>query len=61
VSLGHSLGLEIIAEGVETAKQLALLRAEGCDEAQGFFYARPMSSEDLVAFVTQRGAQAQSA
>ena len=50
VSLGHSLEMEVIAEGVETAEQLALLRAEGCDEIQGFYFARPMNAKDFIAF-----------
>src|SRR5665647_2131184 len=61
VSLGHSLDLEIVAEGVETAEQLALLRAEGCDEVQGFYFAAPMPSEELVAFFSENRAQARSA
>jgi diguanylate cyclase (GGDEF)-like protein/PAS domain S-box-containing protein len=56
VSLGHSLGLEITAEGVETEKQLSVLRAEGCDEAQGYYYARPMPKSELVAFIAQKAA-----
>ncbi len=61
VSLCHSLELDIVAEGVETAEQLALLRAEGCNEVQGFYFAQPMPAEDLVAFVNERGAQARIA
>jgi diguanylate cyclase (GGDEF)-like protein/PAS domain S-box-containing protein len=61
VSLGHSLGLEIVAEGVESAEQLALLRTEGCDEVQGFYFAAPMPSEELVAFFSENHAQARRA
>jgi EAL domain-containing protein (putative c-di-GMP-specific phosphodiesterase class I) len=61
MNLGHGLDLEIVAEGVETAEQLALLRAEGCDEVQGYYYARPMPAEDLIAFVSENSAQARSA
>jgi diguanylate cyclase (GGDEF)-like protein len=42
VTLGHSLELVVVAEGVETADQLAKLREEGCDEVQGFYFGRPM-------------------
>jgi diguanylate cyclase (GGDEF)-like protein len=41
ISLGHALGLKIIAEGVETADQAGLLTALGCDQLQGFYFARP--------------------
>jgi EAL domain-containing protein (putative c-di-GMP-specific phosphodiesterase class I) len=61
VSLGHSLDLEIVAEGVETVQQTTILRAEGCDEVQGFFFAGPMSAEDLIAFVQENRARARSA
>ena len=51
VSLGHNLGLEVIAEGVETAAQVAHLRAEGCDEVQGFYFGRPMRVDTLIELV----------
>ena len=41
-SLGHDLGLEVTAEGVETQEQLEVVRRESCDEVQGFYFARPM-------------------
>ncbi|WP_133717292.1 MULTISPECIES: sensor domain-containing phosphodiesterase [Methylocaldum] len=47
ISLGHSLRLTVIAEGVETEQQLAFLRDEGCDQAQGFFFSRPLSVKAL--------------
>lgn len=50
IALGHSLELSIIAEGVETEEQVRFLHDEGCDEFQGFHYARPMTFEDFVAF-----------
>jgi diguanylate cyclase (GGDEF)-like protein/PAS domain S-box-containing protein len=61
ISLGHSLDLEIVAEGVETVQQTTMLRAEGCDEVQGFYFAGPMSAEDLIAFVQENRARARSA
>jgi len=41
VALGHALGLEVVAEGVERERQAVLLRALGCDRAQGFLHGRP--------------------
>jgi EAL domain-containing protein (putative c-di-GMP-specific phosphodiesterase class I) len=61
VSLGHSLDLEIVAEGVETIEQTALLRTEGCDEVQGFYFAVPMPPEELMAFVSENRVQARRA
>lgn len=51
ISLGHRLNLRVIAEGVETQEQLDFLRIRGCDEMQGYFYARPMSAESFAEFV----------
>ncbi len=51
VSLAHTLGLRAIAEGVETAEQLAELRRLGCDMAQGFLLSRPVPEADLLALI----------
>jgi len=48
VSLGHSLNLDVIAEGVEDAEQLEILRKEGCDEVQGYFFSRPIPAKDFM-------------
>jgi len=48
IDLAHALGLEVVAEGVETEGQAAVLRAKRCDKLQGFFFARPMPAQDLV-------------
>ena len=48
IGLAHSLGLEVVAEGVETAAQLEALREQGCDLIQGYLFARPMSSRALA-------------
>jgi len=49
VKLGHSLGMRVCAEGVEHPDQLAYLQRARCDEAQGFFFGRPMSAEAFTA------------
>ena len=56
--LGHSFGMEITAEGVETEEQLAFLRSLGCDEIQGYYYARPMPWNDLVQFMNRQNQSA---
>lgn len=48
IGLGQNLGLEVIAEGVETEPQLEYMREHGCDVAQGYLYARPESPEDTT-------------
>jgi diguanylate cyclase (GGDEF)-like protein/PAS domain S-box-containing protein len=48
ISLAHSLNLRVVAEGVERTEQLEFLANEGCDEAQGFFFARPLTEERFV-------------
>ena len=59
IGLGASLGMRTMAEGVETEEQLALLRAEGCDEVQGYLFGRPMPIADarqLIAEMTSKAA-----
>jgi diguanylate cyclase (GGDEF)-like protein/PAS domain S-box-containing protein len=48
IQLGHTLQLSVIAEGVETDAQLAFLRNYGCDEAQGYFFSRPVAAAEFV-------------
>jgi diguanylate cyclase len=52
VALAHNLNMKVVAEGVETADQAAMLCALECDEAQGFFFARPLSAADAESFIT---------
>ncbi len=52
ISLAHSLGLDVVAEGVETEDQLRLLEKLGCEYAQGYYFARPMPASALEGFLT---------
>jgi len=47
VAMGHSLGMRVVAEGVETTEQSDFLRSIGCDEAQGYLFGRPVKSDEL--------------
>jgi len=53
IQLAHGLGMEVVAEGVETAVSLDLLRQAGCDAGQGFLFAKPMPAAAFAAFVKQ--------
>jgi len=54
IDLAHALGLQVIAEGVETSDAVATLTSLGCDFAQGFHFARPMPATDLVRWLDAR-------
>jgi len=54
VTLGHSLKMEVIAEGVETAGQARLLSDWGCDQLQGYFFGRPVGVEAFTALLAER-------
>ena len=51
IVMAHALGIQVIAEGVETAEQRDLLATVGCDFVQGYLYARPMRAADFDAFM----------
>ncbi|UYO36674.1 EAL domain-containing protein [Bacillus zhangzhouensis] len=51
IAMGHQLSLEVIAEGVETFAQAQLLSAQGCDDLQGFYYAKPLPARDIEKFI----------
>ncbi len=55
IDLGHILHLQVLAEGVEEESQLALLRSEGCDEVQGYYFSQPIPSEAFAVWLTQHG------
>ncbi|MCF8210819.1 MAG: EAL domain-containing protein [Rhodoferax sp.] len=54
VTLGHGLGLSVIAEGVETLEQREFLLQSGCEYFQGYLFSRPVPSDDFTQFVKQR-------
>jgi diguanylate cyclase (GGDEF)-like protein/PAS domain S-box-containing protein len=54
VTLGHELGLRVVAEGVETAPQAEFLRASGCDELQGYFFGRPIAAGEFIHLLVPR-------
>jgi len=54
VALGHSLRLRVVAEGVEHESQLAFLKELGCDEVQGYYFSRPLSSDAFAEWVMSR-------
>lgn len=58
IDLSKNLGLRVIGEGVETEEHLAFLRANGCDEIQGYYFYRPMPAEEITEILrnTKRGA-----
>jgi len=56
ISMAHSLDIEVVAEGVETERQLALLRAQECNQAQGYLVCRPLPPGELVAFMRSNAA-----
>jgi EAL domain-containing protein (putative c-di-GMP-specific phosphodiesterase class I) len=48
IDLAHSLGLEVVAEGVEDAEGLELLRQLDCDQIQGYYFSKPLSTPEIT-------------
>ncbi|WP_305044821.1 putative bifunctional diguanylate cyclase/phosphodiesterase [Geoalkalibacter sp.] len=53
IAMAHSLGMEVIAEGVETENHLEFLRQRRCNEVQGYYYSKPLPVADVAAFLDQ--------
>jgi EAL domain-containing protein (putative c-di-GMP-specific phosphodiesterase class I) len=58
ITLGHSLGLKIIAEGVESSEQADFLRALQCHEAQGFYFSKPIDGDSVAVILKERNSKA---
>jgi EAL domain-containing protein (putative c-di-GMP-specific phosphodiesterase class I) len=52
IDMGHNFGLRVIAEGVEDGDTASLLKQMGCDQVQGYYYARPMPVDELYHWMT---------
>jgi EAL domain-containing protein (putative c-di-GMP-specific phosphodiesterase class I) len=59
--MAHGLGLKVVAEGVETAEQLAFLKKVGCDWAQGYYFSGPLRAEEIEPLLRNWKSQTQLA
>jgi EAL domain-containing protein (putative c-di-GMP-specific phosphodiesterase class I) len=53
IELAHNLGLTVVAEGIEDEAALKILVEDGCDIAQGYFFSRPCSGQELTEWLTE--------
>ncbi len=53
IKMGHSLHMQIIAEGVETDQQLEILKKQGCDLIQGYYFSKPLPADELLQYVRE--------
>jgi diguanylate cyclase (GGDEF)-like protein/PAS domain S-box-containing protein len=53
IAMGHALGLTVVAEGVETVEQLEFLRSQNCNQAQGYYFSKPLEPDHLAHFLRQ--------
>jgi len=61
IAMGKSLNLTVVAEGVETLEQETFLREHGCDETQGFYFSRPIASDEFADLLLRNIASGSSA
>jgi EAL domain-containing protein (putative c-di-GMP-specific phosphodiesterase class I) len=57
IAMAHTLKIEVIAEGVETAEQLDFLRTHGCDKVQGFLFSKPVPAEEFAGLLARNRQQ----
>ena len=61
IGMARSLKLRVVAEGVESGAQLAFLQGLGCEQAQGYYFCRPVPADDFVRYVQLRSSSPGSA